>query len=1728
MVDDGYQPPYGVDIYYRIEALDGHGNVSGMQDYCVHTGSDGLPGKPAIKVVGIPGETVLTETLTPTADSYVDSSEPGANFGDRKTVQVGSEASEVYRAFLNFDLSGIPEGSVVKSATLLLQTDTAHAARPYDIRVRQVSQPWMESTVTWNNQPPSQMTGSVTRVDGEGTKFPWSVTQLAQAWADGGQNNGLSLRAVTENTGADLFHEFGARTPRLFATQQVEDRASPKLIVVYTQRPEVTVNYGDPTADLIEVTVILPGEDGNSTTTTTTDENVEAFEVPPGATVQLTVRGVNINGSGPGDSVLVYNVNNFLDTNRHMANLGPIFGLEWRDDGPEPGIPGLSVRLHFKYLGDDVPLPPVAAFRQAGDGSWMQVTPVLGPEKFSVGGFFNGVNTWFITDVADPSRDQAYNYSVLAFSSTSYEVLGFWESTPLAAQQQAAEPVWVSDRLAPTAESPNCAFQLRLPNEVPWGTSTILLENGWQIQVGSYRDYQNCPGVVSDINNLYGQGRLQAGAGGDSWTILFSDVGTDATGNLARGRILLAGDGLDRTLDDQFATHIGRIEFSPGEVNAEAIMELPSNVKLTNPDQGRRSNRVFGVVKNVQTDLSHNALTVKTANDCSQDDPGGIYLVDEDLPWRVYAGTIAVSRGTLAMQGDVCTRDRLGYKAPSIVQPTVPDNNLGFMRIPYKSENSTVTGDGLNGTFTTNGNISYATSLPASVAVLAKAAEVEIKNSRIRSGRLINADVVLGYFDQGTDTSRMAGQLVFRGHLPPPHGQGIPGTSIRRLSAFPIGDRSLAIGKNGILNGDISMLDDRVGWPSFEAGTRSLTFFAAAASFPDDLHAQSQDLNAPMPAENAWRQLPGPFNGDLDPGFNIIRLHDDDDVTYDCYARTFEDTDLDLYVRRGGVSENLRINGAELGQIRDASGYLNTFVKFDVLLVDNAIIEQDARLNFYLPYPSDVDIPLTVTGFAGNCPAKGEIDRGPALLHKYWNLEVIPDGRVDLVQTPETRRPYIEHLVSIGMPQREADATVPKSIMTLTGQATVNGLVQNRENPGESAVLPMTLEWLPDGDYGRISQVSPPDLDNFWVSGVSYALTGIKLSHYHQFLMRQDALPDTAGLELPATAQPLPSHLLLDGQFSQASLKACSERGDGVGCGFVILEGEGAVKYFGGIQVSDKPDTGGLFLGETPQGSWPLAINSRPGSTMFQAPIKWPELSWAWAFDDDYLEVDVPLLYLANSQGGILAGLNPDSGLLPDAPVAGTPVGLVFAADFGRETEDDLGIFVVHSASMAVLRALAMRPPGDAEVRGWDPDRWNPELEDLMEDWAKGLGFSLVVSGGEDVVDLAREIWPAWENRSFQATSAVLEPIARGETDLNLDDFFGIAGVTSDEILDQSSTSLKNGLGHAVFVPRGGDFIPDQLSMDTQMDLNMGGVELFNADWLPFELTKNKQFLFRFEDLPTDMGGVLGSGARANGTLTVGTQPGDIGIDGGLFLRDVEMYQVDIEGFGALFGAGEVNSDNYFYLGGSVKGDWGGYGVGGALLFGTIVPSNRALQEVGGEMGLGDLLAKFGERHHGPDGHTWSGAYMAVSGEFPVVQYGCLVDVGLNGELQGWYFGGDPDIYGGQIRGSVYGELGCLISARGKLALSGEQLAENGETHGRICPDDGNPDNVRSCTSFFGGFGFAAGIGFCSPGSWGEWERRWWGDSYCWQFGAEAELNYLSPAPAGEDTWENDIDWDAE
>ncbi len=470
-MSDDYEPPYAVNLYYQLEALDGHGNVSQMQDYCIRAGSGNVPVRPTVKVIDLPDTSVLIVDLAADADGYVDLGIPDSNFGNKATTKVGAEASAISRSFHRFDLSALPEGAEIESATLLMNTSTALADTPFDVEVYSVMEKWEQSTLTWNNQPSAVPTASVTSLDPAGIKFTWDVTGLVKDWANGPANRGLSLRAVVEGSGADRTMEFHSRGI-LFGVTLEQSVAPPKISVVYSPKPEVTIDYGEPSVDgPPTVTISLPGTNGNNVTTDESVDKVETYELAPGATAQYWVWNTNENGSGPVSTVTLRNVNDFLDTDRHMANLGPIFGLEWRLDGPGP-----LVRIHFDLPYDD-PLPLVAAFRQRPGGSWMQVTSVLDKEAVSFGGDFNNRNTIFITDNADLSLEQAYNYSVLAFSPSSGEVLGFWETTLLPALRKAPDNVALSSPLKPAPVFPACPSVLFAPDEVDWKINEIVLQN---------------------------------------------------------------------------------------------------------------------------------------------------------------------------------------------------------------------------------------------------------------------------------------------------------------------------------------------------------------------------------------------------------------------------------------------------------------------------------------------------------------------------------------------------------------------------------------------------------------------------------------------------------------------------------------------------------------------------------------------------------------------------------------------------------------------------------------------------------------------------------------------------------------------------------------------------------------------------------------------------------------------------------------------------------------------------------------------------------------------------------------------------------------------------------------------------------------------------------------------------------------------------------------------------
>ncbi|MCK5922709.1 MAG: hypothetical protein KAG66_17335, partial [Methylococcales bacterium] len=230
----------------------------------------------------------------------------------------------------------------------------------------------------------------------------------------------------------------------------------------------------------------------------------------------------------------------------------------------------------------------------------------------------------------------------------------------------------------------------------------------------------------------------------------------------------------------------------------------------------------------------------------------------------------------------------------------------------------------------------------------------------------------------------------------------------------------------------------------------------------------------------------------------------------------------------------------------------------------------------------------------------------------------------------------------------------------------------------------------------------------------------------------------------------------------------------------------------------------------------------------------------------------------------------------------------------------------------------------------------------------------------------------------------------------------------------------------------------------------------------------------------------------------------------------------------AVFGAGRYNFQPIFYIGLRGEGIFSKkYKVGGALLLGVINPNSSVLKEAG----FSNLLAKIGADNSksntaAPAG-TFSGMYLGVYGDFPLYDISpCILDVNASGEVRFWYFqpnGGKVPIFGGYLRGAIYGTGLCLIHARGDLTLAIEQIRDNGKSVGKRECDDPN-----GCTAFTGDLWFAIGIGACSPKTWTSWDSKWWNDDWCWSSGARVFATYLNPPESGQEDWDVSFKVEAE
>ncbi|HSH02940.1 MAG TPA: hypothetical protein VLL52_10510 [Anaerolineae bacterium] len=1489
------------------------------------------------------------------------------------------------------------------------------------------------------------------------------------------------------------------------------------LSVVNLQR-----NNTDSTLQVVSTSPDVETMTTNTTTVNYTSQYTTTLE--EGECQQLELTNIAEDGQqSPPTTHLYCHNNNFMNTNRQLTNLGPVVDIArvTTAEGPATEITLLEC-AHCDA-------PYAAAFRRTTTGNWLQVTPITQISTYQPGDIDNGPEAyWRIHDYTDISLNTAHEYVVVAFSTQNYEMLGYWGTAYLPAQTTSPNYILL-DEPTPLPELPNdCTtslYDVISPNDFGM-PSDFALPYGWHIYVENYwySGEPECPmGSDPDIEHLYGSAILSDGFGNE-WPIDFLDISL-VGGVFTNGRLGTLLAYMNDSGGAYFESYIEQIEFTPTEANVLAELILPNNIKLVDKnDIDTRSRVVVGVfpmatpVNDSLIDFGPTPLS------------GTNYMViDENLPWFITPSTIDIASYGIELDTPITTESR---------DPATPDpndaNNLGYLLMSYSGSNATIDVDGLTGTFSNNLELNYTTSFPAQLHVIGNGIQLQITDSTIINGEINNAQIEMPYLNQ----EKVVDYITFT-DVPTPserikYKKGIfdyLGLLPQTLTLTPP-DNSLTINQNGHIL-DTVTLNNPISWTAFSIDNNNALIFITDNSFPDVSSA------TPRPVVTAWQRYPDPNTpGDHDPGLNINS--NSRPFTWDYYGSPPFDAALDIYVRYGGVSENAIVNGD--GSTRpNTYGYQEELISFEPLFVDNRLQDQDSQLltDLYLPYPSATTLPLKVTNTKNGLPHTGTFRDPINPLHDYWRFEHIPN---QWHYSPAETADY--------------GATLPTNwsmLFNMRGIATINGLNPPANNLAgidytTNISLPLNTEWLPTGDIGNIDILDEFDTgfggrDYLRTSGVSFALSDIKLSRYYSDPADTNSLPSTANIDnsLDHQLNPLdPDILDGSGNLTPQSLADCALLTNGIGCGFTILDGEGNVDYFGEFNRQTSTMAPSLIPVDDILGDFPIASTNR-STISVKSIIDQPSVHWAWPVANEYIDQYLPGKLILSCYGAVFAYVQPNFELLPVG-------GLQFVqGDFGAVAKvgylgsnyiDKVGLFAGYSASQAAFRALATnRPLQDGTCGVLPSDSWDFQLSQDVEDYASKFGYPLTPTPDEDVVDLTAMLWPYPDPQNgnplpFDQLYQRLEYDITNDTESStswIDTDYGLAGLQTGDTISPTGVLFDRGLGQAVFrLPSNGQGIQlDSFFFGTKVDVSTesnGQTEtLFKAHRLSMEYSRDGEIKVRGQDVQTDLTGEYD--ITADFILIIGTKPGYRRIEGGITVDDIKISEVQFRDLGAAFGAGQYSGEIIGYIGLRGEGVWTSFRLGGAILLGKLPANSQALREAG----FGTVLDQLDVPGAPP---VFIGLYLRVTGDIPVYNNPPIIANG-SGTLAFWYFK-DPNssdkTFGGELNASVYATVAKVVSGRGTLGLVIQSLQPGAPNTlpssvgswpdlVRTCDNTNtyNPDG-ENCLALTGSFWIAAGIGNCSPNTWSPWSQRWWSDSWCGQAGAIIGLGYMKMASDGK-TW---------
>lgn len=215
-------------------------------------------------------------SLHPTEDTYIYAWYPTTNYYWLDTVNV--RAGNVSGALLKFDLSSIPAGATITTATLRLYTTYRTNVNSIEIAAYKLLRDWSNTGATWNSYDGSNAWGTAgadgatdrsataddsTTVSNVDAWYEWDITTMAAAWhAAPGSNYGVILKAPSEALGS-VSYSFASR-----------DRATSSIW------PELYIVYALPTNTPTYTPTATPTPSNTPTVTSTPTNTATPTETP--------------------------------------------------------------------------------------------------------------------------------------------------------------------------------------------------------------------------------------------------------------------------------------------------------------------------------------------------------------------------------------------------------------------------------------------------------------------------------------------------------------------------------------------------------------------------------------------------------------------------------------------------------------------------------------------------------------------------------------------------------------------------------------------------------------------------------------------------------------------------------------------------------------------------------------------------------------------------------------------------------------------------------------------------------------------------------------------------------------------------------------------------------------------------------------------------------------------------------------------------------------------------------------------------------------------------------------------------------------------------------------------------------------------------------------------------------------------------------------------------------